>query len=624
MLNSRVIAKSLFAATALVAFASPAAAQRIDRIVAFGDSYADDGNIFALAGINPASTGVYTTGRFSGGTNYVDTLGQILDVPIENFAIGGARTGIGNQSNPFSWGFTYEVDQFLGVGTQSSVFPAIPGSFNEGDLVTVSIGGNDSRAYQLGGGSVVGAPAAAAVSVTDASANLGRLVAAGAPTISFLAGDTGLLPEVSFYPDPATAAAVRSAFSTSFNTGMQTTLAGYAADGVTVHYLDLTAVLGNVTADLAAYGLTAVACPAFPASLGLGPGVPGSLACATSSDSFLVYGDQLHLTSAGFRIVAHYVAVQLTAPLTLSATSDMALDTARQFGRTLTTRMDLGAPRDGDTADGLKVYIAGDTFSRDVPHSSRTDAFDIDMVGATVGVEYGFGNGVAGIAGNYSRPRVKFTTDAAKTHTNSYQIGAYAGFGILGGFAQGYLGYGSDDHDITRKGVIDSMKASPDGNHWLAGAKAGYLMPVGGFRVGPVIALDYAKAKVDGYTEDGDAALTLNVDSFNYSALIGSAGIELRGDFAGGGVQLRPYAAATVEKDFTGDSRTAHYSQTSAPIIVNSFNYDDRSTKAYGRVSGGASAAILTNVALDVAGSATFGKKQGNDVSAYLGLKVGF
>lgn len=621
MLNRCFIAKSLLAATALVAFASPAAAQRIDRIVTFGDSYADDGNFFELAGINPATTGAYTTGRFSGGTNYVDTLGQILNVPIENFAIGGARAGIGNQSNPFSWGFTYEVDQFLGVGVQSPVFPTI-GTFDEGDLVTVSIGGNDSRAYQLGGGTVVGAPAVAGVAAGEATANLDRLVAAGAPTISFLAGDTGLLPEVAFQPSPATAAAVRTAFSTTFNTAMQSTLAGYAADGVMVHYLDLTAVLNRITADFAAYGLSSLACPAFPAPLG--PGVPGSFTCiAGPTDAFLFYGDQLHLTSAGFRIVARYVAAQLQAPLTLQATSDMSLDTARQWGRTLTTRMDLGAPRDGDKSEGLTVFIVGDMFSRDVPETSRADAFDIDSVGASAGLEYGFGNGVAGVAANYSRPRAKFGDDSANTKTKSYQLGAYAGFGITDGFVQGYLGYGKDHHSIKRMGVIDAMSADPNGSHWVAGAKAGYLMPMAGFRVGPVVALDYAKAKVDGYTEDGDAALTLNVDSMSYKALTGSAGIEARGDF-GGDVPLRPFVAATIEKDFTGDGRTVRFAQTSAPIIVNSYAYDDRSKKAFARLSGGASATILTHVSLNVAASSTFGKKQGEEVSAHIGFKVGF
>ena len=35
-------------ATALTAFAAPAAAQQVDRIVAFGDSYADTGNAIAI------------------------------------------------------------------------------------------------------------------------------------------------------------------------------------------------------------------------------------------------------------------------------------------------------------------------------------------------------------------------------------------------------------------------------------------------------------------------------------------------------------------------------------------------------------------------------------------------
>ena len=90
MLNARTIAKALCAATALVAVATPAAAQRVDRIVAFGDSYADDGNLFALIG-QPFPS-VYPTGRFSGGSNYIDTLSTLLDAPVVNFAVGGAQT----------------------------------------------------------------------------------------------------------------------------------------------------------------------------------------------------------------------------------------------------------------------------------------------------------------------------------------------------------------------------------------------------------------------------------------------------------------------------------------------------------------------------------------------------
>jgi outer membrane lipase/esterase len=607
MIKSRLFAASLLAATAL-SFAAPASAQRVDRIVAFGDSYADDGNFFQLVGIDPATTVIYTTGRFSGGTNYIDTLGTILDVPIDNFAIGGALTGNTNTNGP-PLGFATEWGAFLGGG--GGAFPTVSGTFDENDLLAISIGGNDARFYQQTGGTLAGAPAAAAVSVAQATVGLDALVNAGARNISFLAGNTAILPEIA--GDPA-AQAIRNAFSTTFNAGIQAPLAGYAADGVVVHYLDLTLVGEQIMADFEAYGLTALACPP----------IPNPTCIAGSSDPYLFYVDQLHLTPAGFRIVGQYVAAQLEAPLTLQAASDLSLDVARQFGRTLTTRMDTGAPRDGDMPEGLKFFVVGDGFSRKLDSGERHNAYRSSGVGATIGAEYGFGSGVAGVAVNYSKPKVNFTGDAAENDGRSIQLGGYAGLGIAGGFAQGYVGYGWNKHDIDRAGVVAGMEADPKGNHFILGGKAGYLMPMGGVRVGPVIGLDYAKAKVDGYTESGDPALTLNVDSLSYRSLRGSAGLELRGDFAGGGVQLRPFAAAVVEKDFTGDERTVRFAQTSAPTIVNSFLLEDASKKAYGRFSAGFSAAIFRAVSLDIAGSATVGKDQGEETSAQLGVRIGF
>ena len=608
MTKNGVFVASLLAASAL-GFAAPAQAQRVERIVAFGDSYADDGNLFQIIGITPPAP--YSTGRFSGGTNYVDTLGQLLNVPIDNFAIGGALTDNTNTNGPGIPGFQFEVSNFLGVGPQHPAFPASGPTFDEDDLVTVSIGGNDARFYQQTGGSLVGAPAAATASAAFATTGLNALVGAGAQNISFLAGNTALLPEIAGNPS---AQAIRNAYSTTFNTAIQSTLAGYAADGVMVHYLDGTLLLNEVASNLNAYGLTGLACPPLP-----------STSCiADPSQKFLFYYDQLHLTSAGFAIVGRYIAAQLEAPLVLQGASDLSLDVAHQFARTLTTRMDLGSPRDGDTFNGLKFFITGDGYTRKLSAGPRNEAYRSSGVGLTAGAEYGFGTGVAGVAVNYSRPKINFGNDNAENEARSVQLGGYAGFGIGGGFAQGYAGYGWNKHDIDRAGVVDAMEADPKGNHFIAGAKGGYLFPLGSVRVGPVIALDYAKAKVDGYTEEGDPVLTLNVDSLSYSSLRGSLGVELRGDFGGGGVQLRPYASAAIEKDFTGDDRTIHFSQTSAPTIVNHFALEDGSKKAYGRIAGGFSAEILTNVSLDAGGSATIGKDQGEETSAQIGVRVGF
>ena len=619
MTNRHVFVASLLAASAL-GFAAPAQAQRVERIVAFGDSYADDGNLFQILGIAPQPP--FATGRFSGGSNYVDTLGSLLNVPIDNFAIGGALTDNRNTNTPGPLpapqlpGFVTEWNAYLAGG--GGVFPTVSGTFDEDDLIAVSVGGNDARVYQTGSaglalppGTLAGAPAAATASAAFATTGLNALVAAGAQNISFLAGNTALLPEIA--GDPA-AQAIRNAYSTTFNTAMQSTLAGYAADGVIVHYLDGTLLLNQVAANLSDYGLVGLACPALP-----------STSCiADPSQKFLFYYDQLHLTSAGFAIVGRYIAAQLEAPLVLQGASDLSLDVAHQFGRTLTTRMDLGSPRDGDTFNGLRVFLVGDGYSRKLSAGPRNEAYRSSGVGLTAGAEYGFGTGVAGLAVNYSRPKINFGNDNAENEARSIQLGGYAGFAIAGGFAEGYAGYGWNKHDIDRAGVVEDMEADPKGHHFIAGAKGGYLFPLGSVRFGPVVALDYAKAKVDGYTEDGDPVLNLNVASLSYSSMRGSLGVELRGDFAGGGVQLRPYASAAIEKDFTGDDRTIHFAQTSAPTIVNGFALEDGSKKAYGRIAGGFSAEILTNVSLDAGGSATIGKNQGEENSAQVGVRVGF
>ena len=602
---TRVLAGS--SAIAFAAAAVPASAQRVDNIVAFGDSYADTGNFFEIIGFNPQPQ-VYPTGRFSGGTVYVDTLSQLLNAPLEDFAIAGANTDNTNVNGAGIPGFVTEWNAFLAGG--GGPFPTVSGTFDENDLVTFSIGGNDARAFEKGGGALADAPAAATVSAAFAKVGLDALVGAGAQNISFLAGNTAFLPEIA---GDSNAQAIRNSFSTTFNTTMQDVLAGYAADGVTVHYLDLTLVGQQIIANPQAFGLTSAGACTPP------------IQCVTDTNfanQFLFYVDNLHLTSAGFAIVAHYIATQLTAPLTLEAPSDMALDTARQFGRTLSFRSDVNGRT---AAPGFHFYLTGDGFSRRLGATQTNDEFKVDGMGVTAGAEVGIGAGLVGAAVNYTRPRVRFGNEASRDTGDSYQVGAYGGIGSGPLFGQAYLGYGKDKHDITRTGVVDPMTSDPDGSHFVAGAKGGYLFPFAGLQAGPVVGLDYAKAKVDDYTETGDPALTLNVSDQTYEALTGNLGLELRGAAGVPGlVGVRPYAQLLLEKDFKGDGRTIFYAQTSAPGIVNSFDYEPRSKHMYGRLNVGGAATIMTGIDVEAGISATAGKKQGNDVAGQLGVRIGF
>ena len=81
---------------AIAAVSTPAAAQQIDRIVVFGDSYPDQGNAFALGYANPQALAIYPDKRFSSGQNYIDVLASLLHAPVDNYAIGGAFGGTNN------------------------------------------------------------------------------------------------------------------------------------------------------------------------------------------------------------------------------------------------------------------------------------------------------------------------------------------------------------------------------------------------------------------------------------------------------------------------------------------------------------------------------------------------
>ena len=597
----------------LAALASPAAAQQIQRIVAFGDSYADTGNAFALGYANPQALAVYPTGRFSGGSNYIDSLSKILQVPVQNFAIGGAMGGTNNGTLCFDptygaplcgKGLQYEIDQFLNVGTQSAVFPNAPTSFTRSDLLAISIGGNDARVYQQGGGSLATAAAAGTAAGVATGVQLNRLIAQGNPTISFLALNGAIAPEVANDPN---AKAIRGTYATAYYSALQPVLAGYAANGAIVHYLDGSVLATQIAANPSAYGFTnGLVCPIFP-----------NTTCVVNSNGYLFYGDALHLTSQGFALVAQYIARQLAAPLTLQAPSDLALDTAQQWGRTLSSRSDLYGRGAGQP--GLRVYAVADMLQHDIGATSTNSAFEVHSYGATIGAEYGVPGGMVGIAGNYSRPRAKFGNDASRVRGRTWQIGAYGSMSANGLFGQAYVGYGRDRNRIIRTGVVSDLDASAHGNHWVAGAKGGYLMSFSGVEAGPIVALDYARAKVNGYTETGDAALALNVGSQSHKALKGQAGLELRGELAG----LHPFVDVTAEHNFSGDDRLITFAQTDAPTIVNTWTVDGRQ-ETYGRIAGGASANITGGVSVDAFATTTLGRNHGQEVGAQVGVKAAF
>lgn len=593
-----------------LAATAPAFAQEVDRIVAFGDSYADIGNLFRIV---PAPTipNPFPTGRFSGGTNFVDTISDLLQIPQVNYAIGGATTGSFNVATNSLPGFT---QQYTGatIGGYTG-FNAATQRLNATDLVAISIGGNDARAYALGGGSVAGAPAAAMVAAQQATTGINALRSAGGQTFLFLAGNTGQLPELA--PNPAAAAAA-GAFSTTYLTQMRASLGQLSAGGATVHYLDLSKMFASIQADPAAFGITNMGpCPAALC-------VPAQ----SAAKGYLFYYDGLHLTSDGFRIVGQYAVAQLNGPLTFQAQTDLGLRNMQNFGRTLEGRIDNSAQRMGKSPlEGLSLFAVGTLGEAKQMGSSQGNPYDYESVGAAIGAEYAPNdNMILGLAGAWSRPRSDFNRGGGSVRARSWQIGGYAGFATGSLFVQGHAAYGHYDYRVQRAAVIDLLNATPKGNGYSLGAKGGYLVDLGRFRFGPVAGIDYAHSSIDAYTESGDAVLTQNVSKQKADALVGFAGVEFRGQYGGDRGALEPYVTGGIESVLDSKGRIVAFSGTASPEIVNHFSIAGQDSQAYGRIGGGARLTLSDMLSIDVNLSATIERNAGNEQSGFAGLTLNF
>jgi phospholipase/lecithinase/hemolysin len=301
----------------------------ITGIQAFGDSYADIGNLFKIAhGIGQFP--LYPTGRFSGSTIYVDTTSPLLGIPQPNFAIGSAKTDRIAVLGPTA-GSLQEVQGLLG-----------PIKIAPSDPVEINIGGNDARQYYQTGGTLAGVPVTAATSATNAINGTNALVSDGARNIVFAVGDVSKLPEATGNPN----ALVGSAYSQTCNNLMQIALASVADSGVRVEYVD-TRLLGTlIQANPARYGFTDTgAC---------------SLACIGNpalQNQFLFYVDGIHLTSHGFAVLGEYIVNRPNAPLTFAPQGDLATISAMGFASTLFGKLDLFREISG-FASTMNAYAA--------------------------------------------------------------------------------------------------------------------------------------------------------------------------------------------------------------------------------------------------------------------------
>ena len=488
---SRLLRGAALAALTLAAVstAGAAGAQSYNRLVVFGDSLSDNGNLFlATGGATPASP-PYFQGRFSSGPVFTERLGfnaSNFMGPVTgsiNYAFGGARTD--SQAAP------------LGMRVQLAQYQARGGRFGAGDLVSILGGANNI--FQ-------GLPAAGAS--TNPQGSIAPVSLAAAADMNFIVNSVAQagagtilvtnLPKLRLTPQfRATPAAPLADYAvTTFNGALLTGLNATAAarPGTNIIMMDLFKIGDVIAANPSAFGVSNVTQPCFN----------GVTVCANPNDYF--YFDGVHPTATGHAAIARLANDYLYY-------GDLGSQTA-VLGETAWRHREDAL--DGSTASlsGRDAWTAGTAISvAALADRTKTDARGAigeatsDGYGVRIALESGTETLKFGLAGSYRNADVD--AGSLNVDLDTFGIDIYGGWRSGDLFVNAAAGAAQDDfNDISRLTSLAPVvhRGSTRGVSTGARLQGGMWFDMGGIALSPRAAVAWINSDVDGFVEQGPAA----------------------------------------------------------------------------------------------------------------------
>ncbi|MGL6290362.1 MAG: autotransporter domain-containing protein [Silanimonas sp.] len=530
-------------AVALALAASSAHAQRFSRVVSFGDSLSDAGNVGLASNpaggasqsftTNPDPVMVELLARYFGYTNGPSLVGGT------NFAFGGAcarpaaAAPCTNNPNPATR-LDAQIGTHLGAGA------ADPRA-----LYTVWMGANDlfgaipvwasNPATASANASVGGIPVATAV-----IQQVGRLQAAGARNIIVLnLPDLGVTPQ--FSSGPAAAAGPLATLATiSYNGALSQ---GLSQLGLGIIPINVYGLVNEVRANPSAFGLTNVtgtACniAALPGNSSLFCN-PNALVAPDAANTYL-FADGVHPTGAAHRLLAEVAVATINAPTIVSMAPETAIAAYDDHGGAINNGLfdeyrferEDGTVRGYFRATGSSGDITGNSFAP----GAETGGFSLTG-GANYQLNETFTFGLAASIGNQNFDPVGGRIDGNSVLFSGYGVLNFGGF-YVNAIASG----GTTNLDIARNIVLGpsvrTEGGETDADHVAAELNVGYVFDGETVTHGPFAGVVWQEVTVGEYAEDSITSTAMNFREFTRESMVTRVGYQAKADFG----TLQPYA----------------------------------------------------------------------------------
>lgn len=532
----RSAATAALAVAAMGAMASAANAQTYNRLVVFGDSLSDNGNLYAISG-QPTSPPYYQ-GRFSNGPVFTELLGFnagrfTAGAPVTgsvNYAFGGARTDL-SASPP-------------GMRAQLAAYTGAGGTFGANDLVSV-LGGANNIFQAFAAAAAVPATAqttmqgVATAAATDVNLIVDTIAGAGAGTILVTnLPRLGITPQ--FAATGASGAALADYSGTTFNSALLSRLMTTAAarPNTNIIMMDLYKISDPLAANPGRFGLTNATNSCF-----------NGVTVCSNPDGYL-YWDGVHPTAAGHRLISQ-LAVDYLYYGDIGAQSTVQAETAfRQREDLLDISTETFAGR-GAWEPGTRMTFGAiadsvETDARGVVAESEATGW-----GGRVALDHVMSEGLRfGLAGTFRTADVEVGPMAFDVETYAFDgwVGWRSGNMFLGAAAGGSI---DNYDDITRVTSLAPIVHTGETNGGSIGARiqGGLWFDMGGIALSPRAAVSWGSTDVNGYDEQGFAAQYAYEDRTMQSA---AGEITLRAE--GGGEELSFFVEGGYRDSFADSS----------------------------------------------------------------------
>ncbi len=261
----------------------------ISRLVVFGDSLSDNGNLFRLTG-QPAPP--YWEGRFSNGPTYAEQLAQELGANLDDLAVGGATaSGTSPFANPLPINLPEQIAAYL---FQLHGHRAPPDT-----TAVIDIGSNDAINFLESGASLAEIPDLVKGVKKSIEAAIDVLTAVGVDKIALFT-----LPDLSVTPEFQALGQNSAELARALVMENNAALAQLAAANPNVQLVDIFKLTDAVAADPLSFGLVDTTTPMIDLlSAGVTSLAPNEIA----------FFDGLHPTYAAHGIQAAFADAVLTS-----------------------------------------------------------------------------------------------------------------------------------------------------------------------------------------------------------------------------------------------------------------------------------------------------------------------